>query len=369
MTAAAPTDARLTPSRYGFAGALRHAPMFRNRTNAIATVVVGGYLVYLAARVLGWAVVHAVWTLPPGAGASICRAAQGRGACWAVVYERGRFILFGGYPFDEQWRPALVCLLFIGLYLASAVRAWWTPRLVGIWIAVLAAALMLLRGGAFGLAEVPSDLWGGLPLTFVLSTVGFAVAFPLAVLLALGRRSQMPAIRMLCVTYIEIVRGMPIITFLFMAAVMFPLFVPQSFTVDKLVRAQVAFVMVFAAYLAEVVRSGLQAVPAGQYEAAASMGLPFWPATILIVLPQALRVTIPALVNTFISFFKDTSLVVVIGLFDLLGAAKAVIVDPQWVGFGVEVYLFVAAVYGVFCYAVSRYSQHLERTLSASSHR
>jgi general L-amino acid transport system permease protein len=174
---------------------------------------------------------------------------------------------------------------------------------------------------------------------------------------------------MLSVAYIELVRGVPIITFLFMAAVMFPLFVPQSFAVDKLVRAQVAFVMVFAAYLAEVVRAGLQAVPAGQYEAAASIGLSFWPATTLIVLPQALRVTIPALVNTFISFFKDTSLVVVIGLFDLLGAAKAVIVDPKWIGFGVEVYLFVAAVYGLFCYAVSRYSQHLERALRASSSR
>ena len=178
----------------------------------------------------------------------------------------------------------------------------------------------------------------------------------------------MPAIRALSIAYIEVVRSVPVITFLFMAAVMFPLFVPQGFTVDKLLRAQIAFVMVLAAYLAEVVRAGLQAVPKGQYEAAASMGLPFWPATILIVLPQALRVTIPALVNTFIAFFKDTSLVAVIGLFDLLGAAKAVIVDPKWVGFGVEVYLFVAAIYFVFCYAVSRYSRRLERILTARSH-
>ena len=191
-------------------------------------------------------------------------------------------------------------------------------------------------------------------MTFLLSTVGFAVAFPLAVALALGRRSELPAIKGLCIAYIELVRGVPLVTFLFMAAVMFPLFVPQGLTMDKLLRAQVALVMVIAAYVAEVIRGGLQAIPKGQYEAAASVGLPYWPSTMLIVLPQALRVSIPALVNTFIAFFKDTSLVIVIGLFDLLGAAKAVIVDPKWVGFGVEVYLFVALVYFAFCFGVSQ---------------
>jgi general L-amino acid transport system permease protein len=185
----------------------------------------------------------------------------------------------------------------------------------------------------------------------------------LAVALALGRRSQLPAIKGLCIAYIELVRSVPLVTFLFMASVMFPLFVPQGLTIDKLLRAQVAFVMVIAAYLAEVIRGGLQAIPRGQYEAAASIGLSYWPTTILVVLPQALRVSIPALVNTFIAFFKDTALVIVIGLFDLLGAAKAVIVDSKWVGFGVEVYLFVAIVYFAFCYAVSQYSRRLERVL------
>jgi general L-amino acid transport system permease protein len=342
--------------------------MFRDRTNVIVTAVLGAGLAYFAIRFVSWAFVNAIWTLPQGAGSDICRAAKGEGACWAVIHERLRFVLLGTYPFDEQWRPALACLLFISLYVASAIRAWWRPGLLCLWIAIPAAAVVLLRGGFLGLADVPSDLWGGLPLTFVLSTVGFAAAFPLAVALALGRRSQMPAIRALSIAYIELIRGVPLITFLFMAAVMFPLFVPQAFTVDKLLRAQIALVMVTAAYLAEVVRAGLQAIPKGQYEAAASMGLRFWPATILIVLPQALRVTIPALVNTFIAFFKDTSLVTVIGLFDLLGAAKAVIVDPKWVGFGVEVYLFVAAVYFMFCYAVSRYSQHLEYVLAQRHH-
>jgi general L-amino acid transport system permease protein len=340
--------------------------MFKDRANVIATMVVGACLAYLATRFVIWGVVHAIWTLPPGAGPAACRAATG--ACWAVVHERFRFILFGAYPFDQQWRPTLVCLMFVSLYGASAVRAWWTRWLLAAWIAVPAVAVAIMRGGAGGLAEVPSDSWGGLPLTFLLSTVGFAAAFPFGVLLAVGRRSTLPAIRTLSVAYIELIRGVPLVTVLFMAAVMFPLFAPQGFAIDKLLRAQIAFVMVIAAYLAEVVRAGLQAIPQGQRDAAASLGLGFWPATILVVLPQALRITIPALVNTFIGFFKDTSLVAVIGLFDLLGAGKASIVDPQWIGFGVEVYLFVAAVYFTFCYAVSRYSRHLEHILMARGH-
>jgi general L-amino acid transport system permease protein len=359
----------MSPIIAGLHRALRRAPMFRDRPNAIATVVLGAGLAYFGFRFVSWAVVHAIWTLPQGASSSVCRAARSEGACWAVITERVRFIVLGAYPFDEQWRPAAACVLFISLYAASTVRAWWKPWLLGIWIAVPMGAIGLLGGGFLGLADVPSELWGGLPLTFLLSTVGFAAAFPLAVVLALGRRSQMPAIRALSVAYIELVRGVPIITFLFMAAVMFPLFVPPGFTVDKLLRAQIALVLVTAAYLAEVVRAGLQAIPQGQYEAAASMGLRFRPAMILVVLPQALRITIPSLVNTFIALFKDTTLVVVIGLFDLLGAAKAVIVDPKWVGFGVEVYVFAAAIYFTFCHAVSRYSQRLERTLRVQRHR
>ena len=349
------------------ADTVRRRPLFRDRTNAIVTAVLGACLAYAVARFLRWAVVNAVWTLPPGVDSSMCRAAAGQGACWAVITERFRFILFGVYPYGEQWRPALVCLLFAALYLASARRAWWKLWLLGVWIAVPAGAGVLLRGGFPGLTDVPTDLWGGLPLTLGLSTVGFAAASAPAVALALGRRSRMPAIRALSVAYIELIRGVPLVTVLFMAAMMFPLFVPEGFTVDKLLRAQMAFVLVIAAYLAEVIRAGLQAVPAGQYEAAASIGLRYWPAMFLIVLPQALRMTIPALVNTFIGFFKDTSLVAIIGVFDLLGAAKAVNADPKWIGFSVEIYVFVAAVYFVFCSAVSRYTQRLERLLTAGS--
>lgn len=342
---------------------IRRLPMFRDRANAIATVVLGAAIVYAAYRFVTWGVVNAIWSLPQHAGSQPCRAARGEGACWAVVAERVRFIVCGAYPYDEQWRPAMACVLFVTLYVVSAVRAWWRWPLLVLWMVLPAAAVTLLRGGVFGLPEVPSEFWGGLPLTFLLATIGFASAFPLAVALALGRRSQLPIIKGLCIAYIELVRGVPLVTFLFMAAVMFPLFVPQGLTIDKLLRAQVALVMVITAYVAEVVRGGLQAIPRGQYEAAASIGLSYWPTTILIVLPQALRVSIPAIVNTFIAFFKDTSLVIIIGLFDLLGAAKAVIADPKWVGFGVEVYLFAAFVYFAFCYSVSQYSRHLERAL------
>ena len=351
------------------AASIRRAPMFRDRTNTIATAILGAAIAYAGFRFVKWGMVDAIWSIPPEAGSEACRAARGEGACWAVIAERFRFMLFGAYPFADQWRPATSCLLFVTLYAASTLRTWWNWRLLILWILLPAAAVALLRGGLPGLAEVPSEFWGGLPLTFILSTIGFAAAFPLAVALALGRRSDLPAIKGLCIAYIELVRGVPLVTFLFMAAVMFPLFVPQGLTMDKLLRAQVAIALFIAANVAEVLRGGLQAVPRGQYEAAASLGLSYWPATMLIVLPQALRVSIPALVNTFIAFFKDTSLVIVIGLFDLLGAAKAVLVDAKWVGFGVEVYLFVAMAYFAFCFGVSQYSQRLERVLMAGRHR
>jgi general L-amino acid transport system permease protein len=350
------TAARVVPN-------ISQRPMFRGRSNVLVSALLGGLLAYVGYRFLSWAVVNAIWRLPQGADSAVCRAAKGEGACWAVIGERFRFILAGTFPLDQQWRPGVACLLFVLLYIISAIRACWKPWLLGLWFAMPTLAIVLLHGGFLSLPAVSTDFWGGLPLTFVLATVGFVAASPLAVALALGRRSQMPVIRWLSIGYIELVRGVPLITFLFMAAVMFPLFMPQSFVIDKLVRAQIALVMVIAAYLAEVIRGGIQAIPQGQHEAATSMGLSFWPATILVVLPQALRLTIPAIVNTFIGFFKDTSLVTVVGLFDLLGTAKAVIVDPKWSGFGAEVYLFVATIYFVFGYAVSHYSQHLEKVL------
>ena len=225
-------------------------------------------------------------------------------------------------------------------------------------------------GGILGLRYVAQDSWGGLPITLILSTFGLAFAFPLAILVALGRRStQMPAVRMICVVYVELIRGVPLISLLFMASVMFPLFLPEGVNIDKLLRAQIAIILFAAAYLAEVVRGGLQALPKGQGEAADALGLSYWQKTGKIILPQALRLVIPPLVNTFIGFFKDTSLVLIIGIFDLLTAGKVAISEPTWQGFSTEVYVVLAMIYFVFCFAMSKYSRGLERELDRSRRR
>ena len=330
--------------------------MLRKRVNRIAALVAFAIAIDVGWRLVEWGFVHAIWRVPGGDSAA-CRAIKGRGACWAVVTERCRYLLLGPNPSGAGWRPLVVCGMFAALFAASTVRRWWTPRLLACWMAVPAAAALLM----------PADSWGGLPLTLEISTAGFMLAFPLAVLLALGRRSRLPVVRSMCVAAIEIVRGVPLVTFLFMATVLFPLFTPAGFVVDKLLRATLAFAMAIAAYEAEVVGAGLDAVPAGQLDAAASLGLSCWSATLLVALPQALRATLPATVNTFVAFFKDTTLVAVIGLFDLLGAANSVIADAAWVGFGVEVYLFVSLVYGALCWTVAWYGRHVERAFAAEA--
>jgi general L-amino acid transport system permease protein len=316
------------------------ANLFSSIPNSILTLVL---LAVLAKGLFGfvqWGIAHAVW-LTPANDSSACRAVRGLGACWAVIPEKYRFILFGTYPFDEQWRPALAVLLFIALYYLSTRRTWWRRELIYLWIGALALISVLMWGGIFGLSYVSQDRWGGLPVTLILATFGLAFGFPLGILVALGRRSNLPAIRSLCVLYVELIRGVPLVSLLFMASVMFPLFMA-------------------GAYLAEVVRGGLQAVPRGQSEAADALGLSYWRKQRLIVLPQAIRHVIPPLVNTFIAFFKDTSLVLIIGIFDLLTTAKTAIIDPAWQQFSVEVYIFVAAIYFAFCFAMSRYSRSLE---------
>jgi general L-amino acid transport system permease protein len=256
--------------------------------------------------------------------------------------------------------------LLIGLWCLSAFKTLWKPWLALVWAIGLAAIGVLMWGGVLGLPYVENERWGGLILTLLLTTFGLAAAFPLSILLALGRRSELPAIRAICIAYIELVRGVPLISLLFMASVMLPLFLPAGVSIDKLLRAQIALVLFAAAYLAEVVRGGLQAIPRGQYEASSALGLGYWPQMRSIVLPQALRIAVPALVNTFIGFFKDTSLVLVIGLFDLLSTIKLGLTDPKWSGHGVEAYLFAALVYFVFCFAISRYGARFEPKRSPS---
>jgi general L-amino acid transport system permease protein len=334
-----------------------------NLFSSIASTAVTLLLAYLLARgaasLFQWAFLNAVWAVPNG-GPEACRSMRGIGACWAVIREKYRFILFATYPFDEQWRPALAVAVFVLLYWLSSLRSLWRRELVLVWIAALAGIGWLMWGGSMGLSAVPQERWGGLPVTLILATFGLALGFPLGIVVALGRRSQLPAIKALCVLYVELIRGVPLVSLLFMASVMFPLFMPEGVNIDKLLRAQIAIVLFAGAYLAEVVRGGLQAVPKGQYESADALGLSYWKKTLLIVLPQALRHVIPPLVNTFIAFFKDTSLVLIIGIFDLLTAAKAAIVDPAWQSFSIEVYIIVGMIYFAFCFAMSRYSRRLE---------
>ncbi len=337
--------------------------LFSSWPNALATLAVLYLLWRIVPPFIDWAFVHAIWQAPDS---KACRAAAGTGACWAFVAEKHRFILFGTYPYEQHWRPAAACLVLVALWTVSALRRFWNWWLVPIWAAGLATVGVLMWGGIAGLSFVENARWGGLILTLLLTTFGLAFAFPLAVLLALGRRSDMPAIQGLCVGFIELIRGVPLISLLFMASVMLPLFLPAGVTIDKLLRAQIAMILFAAAYLAEVVRGGLQAIPRGQYEAAEALGLSYWEKTLLIVLPQALRISIPPTVNTFIGFFKDTSLVLIIGLFDLLSTIKVSLTEPAWSGFGVEAYLFAALVYFGFCFAMSRYSQNLERELAGA---
>jgi general L-amino acid transport system permease protein len=338
-----------------------------NLFNSVPSTILTLLALYLLAAtippLIRWAVVDAVWSGDSG------RACRGAGACWAFIGNKLRFILFGQYPYQEQWRPLFAVLIFIALILASCDRRLWGRRLAALWLVGLVAVGVLMWGGVLGLSYVEAERWNGLPLTLILSVIGMIFAFPLAILLALGRRSQLPAVRAICVGYIELVRGVPLITVLFMASVMLPLFLPTGFTIDKLLRAQAAFVLFAAAYLAEIIRGGLQAIPRGQYEAAESLGLGYWQRTRLIVLPQALALVIPPLVNSFIGAFKNTSLVVIIGLFDLIGATNAALTDASWRGYSVEAYIFIAVIYWTFCFFMSRYSQMLEREFNKERRR
>jgi general L-amino acid transport system permease protein len=336
------------------------ANLFSSIISSIITLLLFALVAKTLVSFVQWGILDAVWSVP-GNDTSACRAARGLGACWAVIPEKYRFILFGTYPYAEQWRPALATLIFIALFYVSCLRSFWRRELVLIWAAALSLIGFLMWGGALGLSFVSQERWGGLPVTLILATFGLAFGFPLGILVALGRRSKLPAIHSVCVLYVELIRGVPLISLLFMASVMFPLFLPDGVNFDKLLRAQTAFVLYAGAYLAEVIRGGLQAVPRGQSEAADALGLSYWQKNRLIVLPQAIRHVIPPLVNTFIAFFKDTSLVLIIGIFDLLTTAKTAIIDPAWQQFSVEVYVFVAAIYFVFCFAMSRYSKHLEQ--------
>ena len=354
--------------------------LFADWKSTLTTVIVAGLALLYLPRLLDWAIVQAV--LQPNA--EICQQARGTGACWGVIQpelhliagcwgvvaEKYRLIIFGRYPYEEQWRPQIATILLVGLLLASCVRVFWKPWLAGLWVAVLVAFFALMYGGVLGLPVITTDRWGGLPLTIMLASLAIVLAFPLAVLVALGRRSKLPAIRTFCVIYVELIRGVPLISVLFMASFMFPLFMPQGFTIDVLVRVLVGITLFAAAYLAEIVRGGLQAIPKGQIEAADSLGLTYWQTQRKIVLPQALAMVVPGIINSFISTFKDTSLVTIVSLYELTGSlGLALNSDANWRPFKIEGYLFITLIYFIFCFAMSRYSLWVEKQLNRSKTR
>lgn len=285
----------------------------------------------------------------------------GRGACWSFVAEKAAYNVFGLYPYDQRWRPALALILFAALASVTLTRRFWSGRLLVAWPVVWPAMVALMGGGLPGLPRAETRLWGGLPVTVGLTTTALVVAYPLGLLLALGRGSRLPVFRVFCVGWIELVRGVPLVSILVMTATVLPLFLPEGITVPRLVRAQVAFAMFASAYLAEVFRGGFLSVPKSQYEAAESLGLSSWHSLRLIVLPQALTNSIPGQVNTFIVVFKDTTLVLVIGIFDFFTTVKSGLGYAAWLGFSTGAYLFAAFFYFVVSFTMSRYSQHLER--------
>lgn len=348
---------------------LRQAQHERSQTPAAGwalnwgNVILCAILIWAGWHLFDWAVLSAVFR--PDAAA--CHALEGSGACWGVVAEKYRVILFGRYPVDEQWRPLLATVLMLGLLGASVVPRLQGRRLWGAWVLGLLLFLLLMKGGLFGLENVDTPRWGGFPLTLILSVFGLAGAFPLAVLLALGRNGRLPVVKTLCSVYIELVRGVPLVAVLFMAAFLFPLFMPRGWEFPALLRVLVGITLFAGAYMAEVIRGGLLAVPRGQVEAAQALGLSYWQVQLGVVLPQALRNVLPSLMNSAIALFKDTSLVIIVGLFELTGAlGLAVDGDPKWRAFALDGYLFIALIYWIGCFAMSRYSRGLELAHSRS---
>ena len=336
--------------------------LFSSPMNIILTIVAIGLLIYSVPPMVSWLFTDAVWS----GGAEACRQ-HPVSACWPFVAERFDQFVYGFYAKAERWRvDILLAVLFLGIaalvYEKTPGRKW-----IGLFMLVgyPIMAWILLLGGMFGLEEVPTKNWGGFTLTLVIALTGIVASLPLGVVLALGRRSNMPAIRILCVVFIEFWRGVPLISVLFMASVMLPLFLPEGVTFDQLLRALIGVALFSAAYMAEVIRGGLQAIPKGQYEGADSLGLSYWQKMRLIILPQALKIVIPGIVNTFIGLFKDTTLVLIIGLFDLLGIVQAAMTDPNWNAQSVAYtgYVFTAFSFWVCCYGMSQYSRFIERKL------
>lgn len=361
-TAASP---RLPPPKYtiGVSGWLQKN-LFSTWYNVLLTLGAAWLIYLLVSTLIEWGLVEAAFGTTPESCENI------DGACWSFVRVFWPLFMVGTYPFEERWRIVAVAAIIAAVAVLGAIgpvrrsnRYYW------LWGLSLIPIYLLIRGSdTVGWPVVDSAQWGGLLLTIMLSVIGIGISFPISIVLALGRRSEMPIFRAFCVGYIELIRGVPLITILFMASVMLPLFFPPGFHLDKVLRAQVGIILFSAAYLAEVVRGGLQAIPRGQEEAAAALGLNYWQTMAFIVMPQALRIVIPPLVSSFIALLKDTSLVTIVGLLDLLSIANSATQNPEWLGKIIEAYVFVGAVYWLICFSMSRYAAYLEVKYEEGQH-
>lgn len=370
-------DALPPPRRNTGIVAWLRANLFSTPLNSVGSIIGLTFVAWVVWNILEFTVLNAVFTDPEGQRGAACRPSEiGRevGACWIFIQARINFFIYGFYPAAEIWRVnlmlALGAVLIVPLLVPSAPFKRLNAALFFVVFPI--AAFFLMAGGAFGLPHVPSEQWGGLSLTLIISLLGIICSLPLGILLALGRQSKLPIIKAFCVGFIELWRAVPLITVLFMASVMFPLFMPQGVTIDNLLRAIVGIILFESAYMAEVVRGGLQALPRGQYEAASALGLNKLKATGFIILPQALKHVIPGIVNTFIALFKDTSLVSIIGIFELLNTVKAANADSANWGApttAVTGYLFAGAVFWIFCFSISRYSMWIEDRLDTGHKR
>ena len=348
----------------GVIGWIRHN-LFSSTSNIVITVLTLYLLYMIVPPMLNWLFLDAVFSAESRDDCRAIAAAAGDelGACWAFIGKRFQLFVYGFYPVEERWRVNLSFILMMAALIPVLFDN--VPnRKQGLWFSLAAPVIIcwLLIGG-MGLTPVSTDKFGGFMLTLVIGVTGIVGSLPLGIALALGRQSNMPALRMVCVAFIEFIRGVPLITLLFVASTMLNYFLPPGTTFDLLLRVLIMVTLFSAAYLAEVIRGGLQAIPKGQIEAADSMGLKYWQSMRLIILPQALKISIPGIVNSFIGLYKDSTLVIIIGLFDPLGMGRASLADTKWQGLSTEIYVFVAIFFFVSCFAMARYSLFLEKKL------
>ena len=329
---------------------------FSNWLDAVLSLVFGLFIIWVTVKLVDWAILDAVWRVKNRE-----QCGQSGGACWAVIEDRGRLILFGLYPYEEQWRSTIACLTVIATIALSCLPTFWSVwRLPLLWVIGFGLFVLLMRGGFAGLSLVTSEQWGGLSLTIFIFSAVFVIGMPLAVIFALARQSSLPIIAHGTGLFIDLVRSLPLLTILFAAAVVVPLLLPEWLHGNKLMRVVIAFAIFFGVYQAEIIRAGLQATPAGQAEAATALGMPYWSRVVDILLPQAFRNTLPSTINQAVITFKETSIVTIIGFFEVMASGNAAIGTGEWGAQFVEVYVFLALIYFVFVFGLSRYGAWLE---------